>query len=356
MLVTDHEVSIPLVPRIKWETLSKQDLTFVKQDGTKVKRKIQIANDEDPVVAIRVIDEVTEVLTQMAFDGPEDHQFQTRKETVRLCLSGTIRDLWDQSVTDDDTLEGWNESVKAFLSNFMDPDEDLRKQKEYLKSIRLPQGMTVLHDDLKSLVLEMVPHWLQIEFRKQSLTNRLSDLTLHQLARWFDSMAALKEHGRKAVEKQEGGGQRQPRSGKGRKRGGGGNHKNGTQAVGTKKGNICQYHGGHTWDKCFGNPKSSNYKGPSFKLPDKKKIKTDKKSNETHVTETRDDDDEEDTHVIVDNAVKPNAKAKAANKKANKKSPSKAKAQAKEEEPTTPPSLDPNWKHFWDQVIGAAEE
>ncbi|GKY95889.1 hypothetical protein MPSEU_000549500 [Mayamaea pseudoterrestris] len=109
MLIRGVDVKIPLVPRVKFESLPKQDLTFTKQDGSKHKRKIQIASDEDVVTVLRVIGEVIGAMEQLAFDGQAAHRMRVRKESFRLCLLGAPRDTWDQSVLPDDTIAAWNQ-------------------------------------------------------------------------------------------------------------------------------------------------------------------------------------------------------------------------------------------------------
>ncbi|GKY97794.1 hypothetical protein MPSEU_000737600 [Mayamaea pseudoterrestris] len=336
MLIRGVDVKIPLVPRVKFESLPKQDLTFTKQDGSKHKRKIQIASDEDVVSVLRVIEEVVGAMEQLAFDGPAAHRMRVRKESFRLCLLGAPRDIWDQSVLADDTIVAWNQSLKAFLSELMVVDDDLRRQKEYLKNLKLPDGYTVTQsisllrnmfklmaympqedegvyptdvqytdEDIKDLLLAMVPTWLQSKFEEQSLTSRLADLSLIQFAHWLDNMINLKASNRTPVDTNEGGSRR---SGKRSRRnggnGGGQNNNHGGNGNARKKlkanndANVCKYHGGHTWEQCFGNPKGPRYK-PGFKL-DKSKLKKKNNNGGGNNGGGAAQGADEDQHMIVD--------------------------------------------------------
>jgi hypothetical protein len=140
MLVRSHDVAIPLLPRFSFDKLPTQDITLTMLDGTKHKRKIQIASTEDPVTIIRVIDEVLEAIKDVGLDGGVARVVAIKKSTLKLCLLGSVRTTYAQALSAANTNAGWNQSMKDFLSSILQVDEDFRMQKDYMKSLTMPPG------------------------------------------------------------------------------------------------------------------------------------------------------------------------------------------------------------------------
>jgi hypothetical protein len=375
---------IPLVPRKDWEKVPKQELHFVKADGSKYKRKVQIASEEDPTLIIRVIKEIIGVHDEIGMDGGVATVTRSKKSSLRLCLSGAPRDRWDEAAAGKpDTAAGWNAAIRAFLVLFMELDEDWRRQVDYVTTLKMPKDTTYgnvvsllsnMHslmqwipetgiavypkpavyneEQAKQLLLRMMPDQLRNEFEKQSLTAPLAVIDLLSLSRWLDRIAATTTKWLPAAD--DGGGSRRNHSSKKKSNNGGSNNGNGGgdgNGGGSGKGKNrrgrngknkgkgkdakCPYHGGHLWENCFGNKDGPKYK-EGFKLPNKK-LKT-----------SDDDEDRDDNHVIIDVPTSPKGKKTKVKAKASPKAPKvafspSAKKETEEDE------------CFWDQVIGDSE-